>query len=110
VSAYAEGGHKVVLWLLEGRYGWGWHRFAGELRLMLVSPEGKNGFLETESLPLPRTQTKQSKIAWVDTSAGGCRSFAEVLQSKPCFELKGWSSICMDLLQVMTRSKMGNTF
>jgi hypothetical protein len=57
-----------------------------------------------------RTQTKQSKIAWVDTSAGGCRSFAEVLQSKPCFELKGWSSICMDLLQVMTRSEMGNTF
>ena len=75
---------------------------------MLVSFEGKNGFLETESLPLPRLQTKQSKIAWVDTFVGGCRSFAEVLQSKPCFKLKGRSSICMDLLQVMVRSKTGN--
>ena len=96
MSAYAEGGHKGVLWLPEGGYGRGWRRFAGELRLMLVSPKGENGFLETESLPLPRMQTNQSKIAWVDTSTRGCRSFAEVLQSKPCFKLKGRSSIFMD--------------
>ena len=32
----------------------GWRHFAGELRLMLASPEGKNGFVETEFLPLLR--------------------------------------------------------
>jgi hypothetical protein len=40
---------------------------------MLTSPEGKNGFVETESLPLPSMQTKQSKTTWVDASAGGLR-------------------------------------
>jgi hypothetical protein len=97
VSAYAEGGHKGVLWLLKGRYGRGWLRFVGELRLLLASLEGKNGFVETESLPLLRMQAKQSKTAWVDASTGGSqgRSFAEVLQLKPCFELKGWSLLCM---------------
>jgi hypothetical protein len=108
VFIYAEGGRKGDLWLPEGRRGRGWCRFAGELRLMLVSLEGKNGFLETESLPLPRLQTKQSKIAWVDTSTGDCHSFVEVLQLKPCFELKGRSSICMDLLQVMGGFETGN--
>jgi hypothetical protein len=38
VSVYAEGGLKGVLWLPEGRFRWGWRRFAGELRLMLASP------------------------------------------------------------------------
>jgi hypothetical protein len=77
---------------------------------MLASPKGKNGFVETESLPLPSMQTKQSKIVWIDASVGGSQghSFAEVLQSKPCFELKGQSSLCMDLLLVTTRSEVGN--
>ena len=98
VSAYAEGGCKGVLWLLKGCYGRGWRRFVGELRLLLASLEGKNGFVETESLLLLRMQTKQSKTAWVDAYAGGSQgcSFAEVLQSKPCFELKGQSLLCMD--------------
>ena len=53
VSAYAESDRKGVLWLPEGRYGRGWRPFASELCLMLTSPKGKNGFVETESLPLP---------------------------------------------------------
>jgi hypothetical protein len=31
-----------------------------------------------------------------------------VLQSKPCSELKGQPSHCMDLFQVTTHSEMGN--
>jgi hypothetical protein len=77
---------------------------------LLASIEGKNGFVETESLPLLRMQTKQSKTAWVDAFAGGSqgRPFAEVLQSKPCFKLKGRSLLCMDLYQVMMLFEMGN--
>jgi hypothetical protein len=57
VPVYAEGGRRGVLWLPEGCYGQGWRHFAGDLRLMLPSAEGKNGIEEIESLPLPRTQT-----------------------------------------------------
>jgi hypothetical protein len=57
VSVYAEGGRRGVLWLPKGCYGQGWRHFAGDLRLMLPSAEGKNGIEEIESLPLPRTQT-----------------------------------------------------
>ncbi len=32
VVAYAEGGRKWPIWLLEGRAGWGWSRVVGELR------------------------------------------------------------------------------
>ena len=38
VSVYAERGRKGVLWLPEGRFGRGWHPFAGELRPMVVPP------------------------------------------------------------------------
>jgi hypothetical protein len=37
VAVSAEGGQKGIIWLLEGRGGWGWHRFAGELRQLLAS-------------------------------------------------------------------------
>ena len=65
---------------------------------------------EFEILSLPRVQTKQIKTAWVEGYAGCSQghSFVEVLQSKPCSELKGWHLLCMDLLQVTTRSEMGN--
>ena len=43
VPVYSEGGCKGVLWLPGGRFGRGWRRFAGELRLMLISPNGKSG-------------------------------------------------------------------
>jgi hypothetical protein len=110
VSVYAEGGHRGVLWLLEGRYGRDWRRFAGELCLMLPSAEGKNEIVETESLPLLRIQTEQPKTTWVDASTGGSQDcfFVEVLQLKPCFELKGRSSLCMDLFQVAKCFEGGN--
>jgi hypothetical protein len=34
VTAYAEGGQKGIIWIPEAHYGWGWHRFLGELHLM----------------------------------------------------------------------------
>jgi hypothetical protein len=54
VSVYAEGGCRGVLWLPEGRSGRVLRQFVGELRLMLHSTEGKNGIVETISIPLPR--------------------------------------------------------
>ena len=61
------------------------------------STEGKNGIVEIKSIPLSRIQTEQSKTTWVDASTGGSQgcSFAKVLQSKPCLELKGRSLLCM---------------
>jgi hypothetical protein len=113
VSIFVEGGRKGGLWLLEGNFGWGWRRFAGELRLLLASPEGKSGF-ETESLPPSRLQCKQSKIGGIDAPTGGSqgRSFVEVLLSKPNLELdlpKGRSPPCLNFLQEMTRPEMGNS-
>jgi hypothetical protein len=31
VAAYADGGRKGVIWLPEGREGWGWSQVVGEL-------------------------------------------------------------------------------
>jgi hypothetical protein len=33
---FAEGNLKGIIWLLEGREGWGWRRFVDELRKLLV--------------------------------------------------------------------------
>jgi hypothetical protein len=49
VSVYAEGGRKGVLWLPEGRFGWGWRRFAGELRLLIASLKGQSEAKVAES-------------------------------------------------------------
>jgi hypothetical protein len=102
VSVYAEGGRKGVLWLPDCRFGRGWHHFAGELRLMVVPPGVTNGLEQTGSLSLLMS-------AWIDDSAGSSkeRSFREVLQSKPRFEMKGRSSLCMDILQVSSKDAVG---
>jgi hypothetical protein len=85
VSEYAEGGRKGVLWLPEGRFGRGWRRFAGELRLMLVPSDDKVGSKVSEPRLVSRVQLAPSKHAGVGVSAGCTkdRSFVEVLQSKP---------------------------
>jgi hypothetical protein len=85
VSVYAEGGRKGVLWLLKGLFGRGWRRFASELRLMLVPPNGKIGSEVSETRTMPRLQIPPTKhvVGGVD---GGCfkdHSFVEVLQLKP---------------------------
>jgi hypothetical protein len=90
VSVYTEGGRKGVLWLSEGRFGCGWRRFAGELRLLIVSLKGQSDVKVVESRIAASTQNVSSKLAGVGVLAGRTkiRSFVEVLQSKPCLELK----------------------
>jgi hypothetical protein len=90
VSIYAEGGRKGVLWLLEDRFGWGWRWFAGELRLLIASLKGQSDAKVAESRIAASTQNVSSKLAGVGVLAGRSkiRSFVEVLQSKPCLELK----------------------
>jgi hypothetical protein len=88
VSVYTEGGRKGVLWIPEGRFGRGWRRFAGELRLMLVSPNDKS---DSGAAGFSRATSSQISPAMYEGVGGhaGCskaRSFVEVLQSKPCLE------------------------
>jgi hypothetical protein len=88
VSVYTEGGRKGVLWIPEGRFGRGWRRFAGELRLMLVSPNDKS---DSGDAGFRRATSSQISPAMYEGVGGnaGCskaRSFVEVLQSKPCLE------------------------
>jgi hypothetical protein len=88
VSVYTEGGRKGVLWIPEGRFGRGWRRFAGELRLMLVSPNDKS---DSGAAEFRRATSSQISPAMYEGVGGhaGCskaRSFVEVLQSKPCLE------------------------
>jgi hypothetical protein len=45
VSSFAVGGQKGSIWLLEGRDGRGWRRFAGELSKMVVVLESPSGSL-----------------------------------------------------------------
>ena len=38
VAVFAEGGRKGGLWLPKGEDGWGWRRFADELRILIPPP------------------------------------------------------------------------
>ena len=69
---------------------------------MLASSEGKNGFVDLCRLSSPRPHGLMLLREVLRVV------LLEVLQLKPRFELKGRFSICMDLLQVTTCSKMGN--
>ena len=73
VSVYAEGGHKGVFWLPEGRFGRVWRQFAGELCLMLVSPNGKSGSEVAMSRLAPSSQISQIKHAGVGSKRGALR-------------------------------------
>jgi hypothetical protein len=88
VSVYTEGGRKGVLWIPEGRFGRGWRRFAGELRLMLVSPNDKSDSGAAEFRRATSSQISPTMYEGVGGHAGcsKARSFVEVLQSKPCLE------------------------
>jgi hypothetical protein len=68
VSAFAEGERKGSIWILEGCGGWGWRRFAGELRHLLVIIEAKMRPFE-----VPLSEGKQK--------GGSGRSYAEALCS-----------------------------
>jgi hypothetical protein len=49
VTAFAKGGRKGVIWLPEGREGWGWSRVVGELRKMLTFLGSKARSLVSEA-------------------------------------------------------------
>jgi hypothetical protein len=42
VTVSAKGGRKGIIWLSEGREGWGWRSFVGELRHLLVPFQAKS--------------------------------------------------------------------
>jgi hypothetical protein len=88
VSVYVEGGRKGVIWIPECRFGRGWHRFAGELRLMLVSPNDKSGSEDAEFRRATSSQISSAMYAGVGVHEGSpkARSSVEVLQLKPSFK------------------------
>jgi hypothetical protein len=48
VAAYAEGRQQGIIWIPKGRAGWGWRRFAGEMRQILVFQATFSGSLKSE--------------------------------------------------------------
>jgi hypothetical protein len=71
----AEGGRKGVIWLLEGRYGRGWRRFAGELRQLLDAQIKTSGSKEIGG-PSPVGLLLDASFPGVKSR----RSFVEVLR------------------------------
>ena len=82
VAVFMEGGHKGGIWLLEGRDGWGWWRFAGELLLLLAPDDGLELSVIRSSLSSKSLLTKLAE-AGITGECSKNRSFAEVLQLKP---------------------------
>jgi hypothetical protein len=70
VSAFVEGKRKGSIWIPKGRGGWGCHRFAGELRHLLIILQAKMWPLVSE-VPLSEGKHK----------GGSSRSYAEALCS-----------------------------
>jgi hypothetical protein len=87
VAVYAEGGRKGAVWLPEGRDGRGWRRFAGELRRFLASTESKSEAGVSVLCSSPSVKPSPIKLAEARATVD-CRSFAEVLRSKPRCEVK----------------------
>jgi len=76
VAIYAEGGWKDIIWLPEGRGGWGWWRFVGELRQLLVPFEANS------CLPGSVEISPEGKQMGVGAKASlSRRSFAEVVRA-----------------------------
>lgn len=75
-AIYAEGGWKCIIWLPEGRGGWGWRLFMGELRQLLVPFEAKSRLSGSVEIS---PEGKQMGVG-VKASSFGC-SFAEVVRA-----------------------------
>jgi hypothetical protein len=73
VADYAEGGRKGVIWIPEGRKGWGWSRMVGELRQLLKFVEAKDGSLVSEA---PSPKGKQNRGVLSGYFGGASPSFA----------------------------------
>jgi hypothetical protein len=80
VAIYTEGGRKGVIWLPEGKNGWGWRCFVGELRRMMEFQGGKVGPIMSEFPSLPGKQLEVGVKAPSGPLSG--RSFVDMLQSK----------------------------
>lgn len=63
VAVEADGGRKGTIWLLEGRKGWGWRRFVGEMKRMLEYQGGKFRFATFEFPPLSGKQVEGEVFA-----------------------------------------------
>jgi hypothetical protein len=88
-SVYAEGDRKGILWLPEGH-------FVGELRLMLVTPNGKIGSKASETRTVLRLQIPLTKHAGGGVVAECFKdcSFVEGLQLKARLELE--DQLCVE--------------
>jgi hypothetical protein len=94
VSVLVEGGCKGVIWLPEGRFGRGWWRFVGKLRLLLKNQSKMFGAVELGA-PSPVRILLEASGSGV---ASG-RSFVDVLRSSPGVEARA-----VDLMVYYSRS------
>jgi hypothetical protein len=76
VAVYAEGDRKCIIWLPNGRGGWGWRRLVGELRQLLVPFEAKSRLPGSVEISL---EWKQMGVG-VKASLSR-RSFVEVVRA-----------------------------
>jgi len=85
VVAYVEGDRKGVIWLAEGREGWGWSRVVGELQKMLTFLGSKARSLVSEA----STSEGIQKGGVSSSHLGGASpSFAEVVRGEVVSHVK----------------------
>jgi hypothetical protein len=111
VSFLAVGGRKGVIWLPEGRFGWGWRRFAGELRRLLEAQRLAVGSEEVGDLTAKVVSGSSSapgidpKVVSGSSSAPGIdpkRSYVQALCAIPAVEESATPLRILDLFPVST--------
>jgi hypothetical protein len=111
VSFLAVGGRKGVIWLPEGRLGWGWRRFAGELRRLLEAQRLAVGSEEVGDLTAKVVSGSSSapgidpKVVSGSSSTPGIdpkRSYVQALCAIPAVEERATSLSILDLFPVST--------
>jgi hypothetical protein len=105
VGAFAEEGHKAVIWLPEGYQGWGWSRVVAELQQMLEFLEAKDRLL------MPMVSTPEGIQKGMEHLSGP--SFAEVLCSAAGDDgkvvgMKSLTAIPLDLLPKADCNELAN--
>jgi hypothetical protein len=78
VAIETEGGRIGSIWLPEGKKGWGWRRFVGEMRRMLELQWGKIGPTNDDFPSLPGKQVEVNVTA--NYGFRSRQSFANLLQ------------------------------
>jgi hypothetical protein len=100
VAIEIEGGRIGSIWLPEGKKGWGWHRFVGEMRRMLELQRGKIGPTNDDFPSLPGKQVKVNATATYGFHSR--QSFANLLRPT-VGGVKRLSSCLLDLFTVSKR-------